>query len=203
MYAFIDTETSGLPNYKLPADDPSQPRLAQFAAILTDGDMQQTGFTNMLVCPDGWEMTAEATAINSLTTERLKAEGVPIERVLDFYAGLIEAGHGIIAYGAQFDCKILRGELRRAGRDDLFAQTRNWCAMRETRGMKIKKTNGKGGQPRLEDVCVHFGIEVEPKPHDARHGARACLAVVRALVAGGTVIKPAVHYAKNHPREAA
>jgi DNA polymerase III epsilon subunit-like protein len=199
MYAIIDTETSGLPNYKLPADDPSQPRLAQFAVILVDRDMNELpdAERHFFVRPDGWAMEQAASDINGLTTEQLTAAGVPIGAVLDEYARIIGLDYGIIAFNARFDAKILRGEFRRAGRDDLFERTRNWCAMYAAKDFGVINARRKGFPPSLLTCCEHFGIEVEPKPHDARHGVRACLRVVRELRAGGVEPEPAVHYAKE------
>lgn len=53
MYLVIDTETTGLPDWRLPADAEGQPRLASWCFILAD-----------------------AGAINGLTNERLQAEGL-------------------------------------------------------------------------------------------------------------------------------
>ncbi|MEY4951800.1 MAG: hypothetical protein RL299_224, partial [Pseudomonadota bacterium] len=41
-YLVIDTETSGLFDFKKPADDPSQPRLASLAMIWADDDGNET-----------------------------------------------------------------------------------------------------------------------------------------------------------------
>lgn len=204
MYAIIDTETNGLPNYRLPADDPGQPRLAQFAAILVDGDMNELvdGVRSFLVRPDGWDMHPDATAVNGLTTECLLADGVPIAAVLDAYERIIADGHDIIAFNARFDAKIMRGELRRAGRDDLFAKTRNWCAMYAAKGHGVVNPKGRNRPPSLATCCEHFGIAIEPKPHNAIFGARACLEVVRAMRAGGVLIEPAIHYASEKPEAA-
>lgn len=208
MYAIIDTEGSGLFQYKdketgkpIPADAEGQPRLAQFAAILTDNDMNETSTLNWLVRPDGWEMSPEATLVNGLTTERLIAEGVPVDVVLDAYTKLIEDGYEIIAYNSQHDCKHMRAELRRAGRDDLFAKTRNACAMRAAMSMKIKNEGGRGF-PALAHVCNHFGIPVEPRPHNAIYGARSCFEVVRCLRAANALPEPAVHFAKSRTEAA-
>lgn len=220
MYAFLDTEGSGLFQYEdketglpIPADAEGQPRLAQFAVILTDADMNELASIDYLVRPDGWEMSPEATLINGLTTERLIAEGVPVTVVLEAYEKLIADGYAIIAYNAQHDTKTMRAELRRRYRAehpgeeevpagvDLFAQTRNWCAMRACMAAKVKNLGGRGW-PKLEHACVHFGIEPEPKPHGAVAGARKCFEVVQALRRIGTEPDPKIHPAKEKPEAA-
>lgn len=196
-YACIDVESNGLPDYKKPADDPCQPRLASLGLVRLDDDLTVLHEQEFLVRPDGWEMKPEATAVNGLTTEQLLRDGEPIGLVLDIYATLIAAGHAIAAYGAQHDCKLLRGELRRAGRDDLFEKTGNVCLMRACLPLKIPKANGKGGWPRLEDACRHFGIEPESTPHRAIEGARRAAQILRRLAEAGALPAPCVHYAKE------
>lgn len=207
MYAVVDTEGNGLFRYKdeagnsVPADAEGQPRLAQFAVILADKDMNETVRLNWFVRPDGWVMLPEATEINGLTTEWLMDNGVPVEVVLAAYSNLITDGRIIVAYNAQHDTKQMRAELRRAGLDDLFAKTRNICAMRGAMSFKIKNEGGRGF-PKLEHVCRHFGISVEPKPHNAIYGARSCFEVVRCLRAANALPEAAVHFAKSRTEAA-
>ena len=84
-YLVFDTETTGLPDWRQPADAPGQPRLASFALLCVDDDLEIERREYGLVLPDGWEMPAEATAINGLTNERLHAEGLPISHVMNMF----------------------------------------------------------------------------------------------------------------------
>lgn len=208
-FAILDAETNGLPDYKKPADDPCQPRLAALGVIMVEvkeaiGVIQAPEIVvqaehEFLVKPDGWMMEAGASAINGLTTERLLAEGIDLRDVLRKYTTLIEAGYVVVAYGAQHDCKILRGELRRCGLPDHFEETPNICLMRCAQPLKVPKANGKGGWPQLDDVLRFVGAEPEPKPHGALVGARCALAVFTDFKKRGVLLAPAVHYAKNRP----
>lgn len=201
--AIIDTETNGLPIYKdadgapIPADDPRQPRLASLSMCLvnSDGEFEQLDF---YVKPDGWKMTEEATAVNGLTDEYLMLHGRPVVEVLEAYSGAIKAGHAVASFGAQFDCKIMRGELRRAGMPDLFEETPNVCLMRASMGLGIQKANGKKGWPGLADVCRHFKIEPTGQ-HQAEIDARAAVAIFSKLKALGKLPEPSIHRAKNYP----
>jgi hypothetical protein len=61
------------------------------------------------------------------------------------------------------DLKIMRGELRRAGRDDLFAKTRNICTMRAfSKAFNARWT-------KLADALDHFGLEL-----NGAHDLGAC-----------------------------
>lgn len=204
-YMVIDTETSKLPDYTKDADHPDQPRLADFAAILLDTDGIVEREWQRYVKPDGWLMEPGATAINGLTDDFLRDNGVPIEEVLDFYAGQITAGRAVIAYGAQFDCKIMRGEIRRNDpeADDLFEHTFNVCLMREARpfaksiGREIVKAGGSNkGWPKLDDLCAFLGIERKEK-HGGIVDARDTALCFQKMLLLGYQPQPRVHRSKN------
>jgi DNA polymerase-3 subunit epsilon len=196
-YMVIDTEGSGLFDFKRPADAEGQPRLAEFAFALLDEDLFVTRETQMFVKPDGWEMTPESTEVNGLTTEFLETHGVPVHNVLDLYTKHVLEGYAIVAHNAQHDCKTMRAELRRVGMDDLFEQTPSVCTMRGAMPFKIKKLNGKGGFPGLKDVCAHFDVP-QPKEHDALSDVQSTVRIFREMVLAGFKPEPAVHHSKNY-----
>lgn len=201
--AILDCETNDLPDYKKPADDPCQPRLASLAIICLDlaedGTVTDEREFQFKIKPNGWEMKPGAGAVNGLTTEDLLANGEDLIGVLATYTNLIMLGYVVASFGAQHDCKIMRGELRRSGMDDLFIQTPNICLMRACHPFKIPKASGKGGWPKLSDACAYFGIEPEPMPHEAINGARCAKGVLLGLVKRGALPKPEVHFAKEKP----
>jgi DNA polymerase III epsilon subunit-like protein len=209
-YIVIDVETSGVYIYKNPdgtphpADAPDQPRVAELAIILCDDDFNVISEYQAYIRPDGWKMTPESTAINGLTDEKLLAEGIPIAAALAVYHGAILAGNIVVAHNAQFDCKALRGEARRIGVADLFEQTYNVCTMRSAMKLnpKVKKANGKGGFPSLQDVAFHFYIEMEDE-HSALGDARATVLVAKNLKDRDKLLTPEVHRAKDHPNDEA
>ena len=204
-YAIFDTETTGLFLFKdpdtgapIPADDPRQPRLAHLNMILLDENLHEQGEIDVYVKPDGWEMPAEAGEINGLTTRFLEEVGVPISDVLDHYTGAITHGYVMVAFNAQFDCKMMRGELRRAGRPDLFDETPNICAMRAAMALGVKKAGGGRGFPKLTDCAAHLGLVIDDA-HSAKGDTRATLALFRHLHAVGALPEARVHLAKVPP----
>lgn len=198
-FMVLDTETNGKFDYALPADDPSQPRLATAAIILLDGidaEPQEFGF---MVKPDGWEMGAEAGAVNGLTTEMLLAGGNPVSQVLDFYEAKVREGYHMAAFNAQFDGKMMRAEFRRAGRDDLFMLTKNVCVMRAIHAeMKGKRPPGATGRGKLAECAAFVGHTIDGA-HTAMGDARAALAILRWLHAQGKLPEATVHFAKGKP----
>lgn len=198
-FMVIDTEGSGLFDFKRPADADGQPRLASLAIVVLDENLVETARHGYYVKPDGWDMHPDATAINGLTTEFLHEHGIPIKDVLHGYTALVLDGHAVIAHNAQFDCKAIRAELRRAEMDDLFELTPNICTMRGAMKLspKVVKLNNKGGFPGLADLCAHFGIE-RAGVHTALGDALDTAECVRRMVAGGFELKPEVHHAKDY-----
>lgn len=204
-YLIIDTETTGLHNYSLPADDPSQPRLAHLSMIWADEDRRELDRQDIYIRPDGWTMPQgpkSAGSVNGLTDEFLLAKGADISVALDAYTAEIKRGLIVVAFNAQYDCKVMRGELRRADRPDLFEQTQNICVMRPLTGIcRIPKANGKGLKyPNLTEALDYFGVKPEQfKAHGAVDDAHGALLIMRELHKIGKLPEAAVHYAKEKP----
>lgn len=195
-YVFIDTETTGIFDFKQPADAPGQPRLAQLGMLVLEDVHAEPIRLGMYIQPDGWVMDPGAEKVNGLSTEFLRQRGVPVLYALEQYAQLIDAGYVVIAYNASFDTKVMRGELRRAGWDDRFERTPNICVMRPL--TNILKLPGRYGYkwPNLAEACRHFGITNE-KAHDAMGDVEAAYQIFLRLHAAGLLPEAAVHYAKD------
>lgn len=196
-YLVFDTETTGLLDFKKPADDPSQPHLASIAMIETDAFGIELDRTELYVKPNGWTMPAEAQAINGLTTEFLMENGTPIEIVLDVYEGYVRRGLSVVAFNVQFDIKMMRAEFRRLGRDDLFSITRNSCLMRSLKPYQARGLDMRAGQfVTLAKACEFFGI-TNSGAHSASGDANAALSILQILLGDGNLIPPAVHLANK------
>jgi DNA polymerase III epsilon subunit-like protein len=209
----IDTETSGLFDFSKPADAPGQPRMASLAMIdarrnphpepgaVGEAEWQIEGETRWLIQPDGWTMNPEAAAINGLTQEILIEQGVIVRLALDVYSAAVAAGVVVVAFNAQYDTKILRAELRRAGMPDLFEATPNICVMRASIGAcAIPKARGGGYKfPRLAEAYkILCGKELDTA-HRETVDARAAFDIFCELDRRGLLPEPEVHYAKNRP----
>lgn len=206
-YLILDTETNKLPIYKKPdgmpheADADDQPRMAEFAMILTDDKWQVQSTYQQYVQPDGWMMYADALAVNGLTMELLHAQGKPVHFALDAYTAAIKEGRTVVSHNAQFDCKILRGELRRAGMPDLFWDTKNVCTMRSAqKNIKdLVKMNGKRGAPRLIDLANYYGVWDGKEHHKALEDCQQLLPIAMMMHDHGLLLEAMVHEAAKHP----
>lgn len=198
-YVVIDTETSGLFDFSKPADADGQPRLAELAMILLAENLSVESERDFLVKPVGWTIPPETTAINGLTQSYLEGKGVPIADVLNAYTAALDEGRAVVAFNAQFDTKVMRGELRRASISDRFEATPNICTMRASTDVcKIPSKRAGWKFPKLAEACKHFKIE-QPGSHTAMGDARSCVEIFRKLVELGVVPEARVHYATNRP----
>jgi len=137
-FMVMDTETSGLPIYgpkggpAVPADDPRQPHVCQFAAILAQsheaGPSIELDRINVLVRPDGeFELTPALTKIHGITTEDCERDGISRLDMVLMYELMMERAGLLCAYGIKFDTKLMRGASRRSGRPDLFGHRPVFC----------------------------------------------------------------------------
>ena len=182
LHLVIDCESTGIFDYDLPADAPGQPRVCQIGMIWVRDDLSEVASAERLIKPDGWTIGPEATAVNGLTQEMLEEAGEPIDRALTSYVDAIEQKHIIVGFNVAFDCKLMRGELRRAKMKDYYMQTRTLDVMQGCRRMVDARTkDGRKKAPTLEEACRHFAVELEPTPHRALGGARATLSILQRM----------------------
>lgn len=215
VYVVFDTESNGLFEFKdkatgqpIPADAPGQPRLASIATIIADAKGQPIARQKFYVRPDGWSMRdheersraagkATASEVNGLTDEILADLGIPVGEVLDIWNGFIDQGLIVAAFNAQHDCKMMRAELRRAGRPDRFEETPNTCLMRAMKAYASAGLQVKGfGMVSLQKACEFFGITGFDW-HQADADTEASLLILQRLIADGNLLDPKVHYAKG------
>lgn len=183
-YIFLDTETSGLMDFKKPADAPGQPRVCQIGLILVNDSLEIESEVEHLIRPEGWtfDNSSEAAKINGLTHERLMDEGIDIKNVLREYIDAIEAKRIVAGHNCSFDMKMMRAELRHVGYPDMYMQTRSLCTMWGSRdAVGIPAKNGRGFKlPKLIEACQFFGIE-QPDAHSALADAKSALEILRKL----------------------
>ena len=72
MYLFFDTETTGIPrSHDAPASDVANwPRLVQIAWAITDEGGNELRSQAFIIRPDGFEIPASATRVQTLRTRR-------------------------------------------------------------------------------------------------------------------------------------
>jgi DNA polymerase-3 subunit epsilon len=109
-----DTETSGLPQWSLPSEDPSQPHITQLCAELFDEHSGDTlAYMDVLIRPNGWTIPAELEALTGITNERAERFGVPIKAALSLFIRMWRLSQLRVAHNESFDARMVRIEMMR------------------------------------------------------------------------------------------
>lgn len=190
----FDTETTGLPLFSEPSDDPRQPHLVQLGACLVDTDTRKILSTlDVMVKPDGWTIPDEVAAVHGITTEMAGDLGVPevlaVEMLLDLWA---DGRRLRVAHNEQFDARIVRIALKRhvddatadawkAGRAECTARLATpLCALPHTEKMKqARRFHYK--TPNLGEAYRHFTGRELQNAHSALADVHGCLEVYWAI----------------------
>src|SRR5262249_27328942 len=99
----FDTETTSLPIWGKPSEDPEQPHIVELAAILVDTVTgREIEVYDRIVKPDGWTIPDEAAKIHGIDTERALAEGEPEGEVLGEFLRMASTASLIAGFGVDF-----------------------------------------------------------------------------------------------------
>lgn len=198
---FYDTETTGLPLFSEPSEDPRQPHIVQIGACLVDLDTQRTlSSLDVIVRPDGWTIPDDVAAIHGITTEHAAAVGIPealaLRLFLEMWGGRLRIGHN-----ESFDARILRIAMKRHTdphvEDEVLPTSDAWKAgaakctqLLSTPILKLPPTEKmrKAGRfhaksANLGEAYQHFTGKPLEGAHSAMVDVQACMAVYFAIQA--------------------
>lgn len=191
---FFDTETTGLPQFKLPSNDPIQPHLVDVAALLYDDAGTLVDSFETIIRPDGWVIPDEVAAIHGITTEMAMDLGMPESEALDGFMAIHERAGLRVAHNRQFDDRIMRIALMRYRGEDTaeaYKAGSGFCTMNATRDLvkcpptekMIRAGFTKYKNPTLAEAYRHFTGEDLQGAHRARADAEGCALIYFALQA--------------------
>src|SRR5215213_12020108 len=180
MNLFFDTETSGLPENRFPADHPSQPHIVQIAAILTNEAGAEISSINFIVKPDGYEIPEHVSRVHGITTEKAHRCGVPIKLALRSFHHLACLATNCIAHNISFDVQMVDIEAARLGKQ--IEGKKRFCTMEATRNIVAIPPTSKmvaAGfntfkSPKLIESYTHIFGKGFDDAHDALADVRAC-----------------------------
>lgn len=172
---FFDTETTGLPEWQQPSGSECQPHIVQLAGILADIETREVISTfDVIIKPDGWEITKEMTEIHGVTNEHALEVGVPEKTAFEMLIAM-SGNHKRVCYNRTFDQRIVRIAAKRFASEDVqnkWAEKDDFdCAM-----MGAQKVMG-GKRPNLAAALKHFTGEGLPDAHSAMPDTEACMKV--------------------------
>jgi len=185
----FDTETTGFPVWKAPANDPRQPHLIQLAVIVAKEDELILKWDYIIKSPV--EIPKEASNVHGITTTRSQNEGVELREALEKFNRLLFEVDRVVCHNYNFDSKIMSSAYHRAEMSLMyFTRLPHVCTMQTA--TPVLKLQGKRGYkwPKLAEA---YRLLVNDEGFDAAHTAdadtMACWKVLRALEQKGVELK--------------
>ncbi|MGH8381783.1 3'-5' exonuclease [Pseudomonas sp.] len=195
LICIFDTETTGLPLFRDPSDDPRQPHIVDICALLYTPQGQLVDSFEAMVRPDGWDIPNEVAVIHGITNEFALEHGIPEKEALEGFMGIWRQAGLRVAHNVSFDDRILRIGLMRFQGEEVANQFREgdkFCTCQATTNIvqcpptdkMIAAGRGKQfKQPTVAEALKFFTGEDLVGGHRARPDTEACARVYFALQA--------------------
>lgn len=191
---FYDTETTGLPLFREPSEDPRQPHIVQLAAALVDLDTRETiSSMDVVIRPGGWTIPDSVAAIHGITTKKATDVGIPETLALETFMRLWEVSGVRIGHNEKFDARIIRIAQHRFGypetkleswKDGLADCTAN-LSTNIVQCPPTDKMKAAGRfhhkTPTLAEAYQHFMGKPLENAHSAMADVLGCMAVYFAM----------------------
>lgn len=149
--------------------------------ILTPGSPWTLEHTNLMFDP-GIEIPPGATKVHGITTERVRAEGVPTPAILPVVVGtladLFIAQTPVVVMNGSYDFTLLYHECRRWGVEPLDEQVGPSLVgpVIDVYVIDQQFDRYRKGPRKLADLCSHYGVKHDGA-HDAQHDVVAAARV--------------------------
>lgn len=115
MITIFDTETTGIPNWKMPLTDGSQPRIIQLGALQFDRDGNLMNRVALYMKRDGWVSSSGAKAVHGISERRCDLYGVRQVAAIAVLMDMVRSSRVLASYGLRFDRTMVEIEMLRAG----------------------------------------------------------------------------------------
>lgn len=169
---FFDTETTGLPLWRDPSDDPRQPYIVDLAADLVTETGETVKQIDFLI-RNGCDIPEEVTALHGITREMAEAEGIEPRDALQQLMALIAEADLIVGHNVSFDIRMARIMAARVTGEKWDNPLPTFCTMRKsTNHCKILSNKPRHPEdwkwPNLGEAYLHFFGEEFENAHRAR-----------------------------------
>jgi len=169
---FLDTETTGLPQWDQPSDDPAQPHVVDIACSLFNDTGLEIDRFDAIINP-GVPIPAEVAQLHGITTEIAQAEGIQPRVALDAFLAMVDRASLLVGHNVSFDVRMMRIMAARLTGEKWDNPLPTFCTMRRTTGIcKILKarprTQNDWKWPNLAEAHTHFFGEAHGDTHRAR-----------------------------------
>lgn len=188
IYQFLDTETTGIPDFKKPSGDECQPRVISVATITTDHNGNVLSERKALIKPDGWQLSEYNIEKQKLNIEVFHDTGLPIKEVYDAIMAEAETVDYFVAHQKGFDQKMMKIEALRCGHEEMFVNpwictmhlAKDHCKIPGTDKMRNAGFTGFK-PPTLQEAYNHFFGKDFEGAHEAGSDVWACKEIFFAI----------------------
>lgn len=210
MILGFDTETTGLPIWSTPSDDPGQPHVIQLAAILYSLAGEEVDRISTIIQPGaGARMEPEAFAAHGISLERARAEGMPPIETIDRFFGLVDQATLLVGHNGSFDVRIMRIAAARHKGFKWEPTIPLFCTMKRSSSIvnlpptpaMVRSGRNWPKPPKLSECIQHFFGEELDGAHDALVDVRATMRVFFHLTGKLGVPIPTEKPAPRAPRD--
>lgn len=171
LILIYDTETTGIPIWDIPSDDPNQPHLVQLTAGIYEKSSEKlVHLINYVIAPQGWEIPLATIELHGITNEFAHQYGVSESYALSslnfLWQGYEKVGHNI-----SFDNRIIRIGLKRNFEEavvDRWKESKSFCTM-----IEAQKILG-GKRLKLSELYRKLFDKEMPEKHDSLTDMFAC-----------------------------
>jgi DNA polymerase-3 subunit epsilon len=182
MILVFDTETTGKADFKAPCTAPHQPRIVQLGAQLLDDEFTVRGEINVIIKPDGWTISKEASDVHGITDEMAAKFGVSIKRALMLLRSFHLVATVRVAHNIGFDDLMVESEFYRMTGEKVpwrADSQKAFCTMDAM--TNICRLPGPYGNkwPKLKEAYEFCFKEQFEGAHDALADVRACARIYK------------------------
>ena len=179
---FFDTETTGLPNFKLHPAAPQQPACLQLGALLTTSEGEPIEEYQTLIQIGSKPIHPMALKAHGISAEKANSEGIPPFEALFEFHRLVQDAEFLVCHNYSFDLYILKCMaygLKNEEAELVFAEIEELpykCTMRSTiQFCQLPFPSGRKGFkfPKLEELHRILFEEDFEGAHDAMADVRA------------------------------
>jgi DNA polymerase III subunit epsilon len=178
MLLFLDTETTGLPKYYAASATEKYPRVVQLAWSLYDQEGNRESQESHIIYPTDFTIPPDSARIHGITTQRAKAEGVSLHKVLPQFNADVERAMTVIAHNVDFDLPIILTEFLRCRMETNLAEKQKFCTMKAPGIVSYCKIPNSAGTrnkwPKLSELHLHLFEAEFSGSHDAGADVEAC-----------------------------
>lgn len=181
---FFDTETTGLPDWKTPSGGENQPHIVELAAILANVETKKIVSTlDVIVKPDGWEISADMTEIHGISHDLALKVGVPEKLAVSMLFEMCKGAEKRVAHNRTFDQRIVRIAAKRYFSEeeiDLWAEKDDFdCTMLLSKPIMQMLPKGRFGykNPKCEEAYEFFTGKKLEGAHNALKDTMACMEI--------------------------